>query len=270
MGLRPETANDAEYELEDTGSPASQVRWLNFSYEVHPSQAIFNSQALSCNVFVSWSQGFCLFGVFFWNTVVSCFAEGLLGSTHQHNTCEWWKKQKWSEWEAESQCNCDRGPGQSYREFWSWNGPLECSQLGLWGQAFVPTLRTAIGCKLLTLRSQSFDQGYFYQLQTISGDEHSCEQPGKWVPWSERGSGRCIAASPLYTGGSPSIESSFFIRMWPCESAPGLESPYSEKESIRSSQVMCIVTESRGLNIAFLHISLSHPHIFHYYPFQWL
>lgn len=96
----------------------------------------------------------------FWNTVVSCFAEGLLGSTHQHNTYEWWKKQKWAEEEAESQCNCDRGPGQSYREFWGWNGPLECSQLGLGGQTFVPTLRPIIRCKLLTQRSRSFGQGY--------------------------------------------------------------------------------------------------------------
>lgn len=56
--------------------------------------------------------------------------------------------------------------------------------------------------------------------------------------------------------------------MW--NSTPGLESPYSGKESIRCSQIMYIVTGLRGLRVAFLLISLSHPCIFHFYQWQQL
>lgn len=58
--------------------------------------------------------------------------EGFWGHTHQNSSCQWGKKQRWGKEDAEAQYNCDRGPGQSCREFLELQEP--CGRFPAWAR----------------------------------------------------------------------------------------------------------------------------------------
>lgn len=114
-------------------------------------------------------------------------------------------------------------PGHPPGSFWSWNSPVECSQLGLGGMACGPTfdLPSDTWCShegavaLVKAASNSYRQ-LLVMNPAVSSWKNKHLGPGsKQVHCS---------TSPPCTSGSPSVESPFVIRMWPRESPLGLES----------------------------------------------